>query len=79
MMDGHVYTIYEIGLVNGLINFLGHHKKSTLNECVANISKTAKSGDAVKHPLVRVRQLAQFARDLGLLVIDGDVLSLTPL
>lgn len=26
MLDGHVYTIYKICMVNGLINFLGQRK-----------------------------------------------------
>lgn len=78
-MEGHVYTIYKISMVHGLLEYLHHHGTSTVDECATASSETLKSGGAVKHPRHRVSELAHFAADLGLVNRQGQTLYLTPL
>lgn len=79
-MQGHVYTIYKLSYINGIIKFLYSRGLQSFQQCVENIEHTAITGEAVEHPSTRIWNLAKFARDLGLLVIDEQKnLALTPL
>lgn len=75
------YTMLKLSYAQGVVQYVGEHAQRSIafHELAEHQSVVLRSGDAVKHPLERVRQVARSFEELGLLTIENDTVSLTQL
>jgi len=74
------YTMLKLSYAQGVVQYMGERapRSIPLQELAEHQSIVLRSGDA-KHPLERVRQVARAFEELGLVSIEANAVSLTPL
>lgn len=70
--EGFNYTVANLYLISGIINYLKDYHSVSKEHLIANHSQIIKSGE-VKHPKNRVLHLCRLTRDLGLISMDYEV------
>ncbi|MBH5320895.1 AAA family ATPase [Paenibacillus sp. GSMTC-2017] len=75
------YTMAHLYLAQGIIAYLGKESPTSIDidELTANQSTVLISGEDVKHPKERIQHIGRTLLELGLVHIDNNRYSLTPL